>query len=293
MRGGRDVLRDSGTRRPGRAGRLPDPWEMELTTVSEPALETAGPTRAPDAWNSATPAPVQGQAQRRPGGAGFAQATPLDEGVWRDDIRPGQSLSPGTSWVAGGAGLLPGARRLGPAAPRHRRTRQLRHGPLRLRRLRARPGPLQPGTRSRRGPGHRLRRRSEGEGTQAPATRRVREPARLRPAGHGDAVRRRVLPRRAPLGRGRGEVRRRARAVDAARAAERGRCGTGPVTRAVPCRRTSSRSRGRRGTADAGEGGADGDRLYRVLAAGGIGTGSALVVGLGVWTAVARRRAAV
>ncbi len=42
-----------------------------------------------------------------------------------------------------------------------------------------------------------------------------------------------------------------------------------------------------------GGGGEAGDEtLYRLLAAGGIGTGSALVVGLGVWTVVARRRGA-
>ncbi|MEU6525960.1 hypothetical protein ABZ892_24835 [Streptomyces sp. NPDC046924] len=77
---------------PDGKGASPDDWELELTTVSEPRLERAGVTTAPEEWDSASPRPVTGQAQRRAGGAGFAEATPLDEGVWRDDIRPGQTL---------------------------------------------------------------------------------------------------------------------------------------------------------------------------------------------------------
>ncbi|MCT7352633.1 hypothetical protein N4P33_10670 [Streptomyces sp. 15-116A] len=70
----------------------PDPWELELAVVSEPEPKNDGATSPPEAWNSATPAPVEGKAVRRTGGAGFAQATALGEGVWRDDIRPGRTL---------------------------------------------------------------------------------------------------------------------------------------------------------------------------------------------------------
>lgn len=77
---------------PDGEGTSPGPWETELTAVSEPPLERTGATSAPKEWDSAPPRPVAGQPERRAGGAGFARATPLGEGVWRDDIRPGQTL---------------------------------------------------------------------------------------------------------------------------------------------------------------------------------------------------------
>ncbi len=40
-----------------------------------------------------------------------------------------------------------------------------------------------------------------------------------------------------------------------------------------------------------GAGGTDDDLALKAVAVGGIGTGSALLLGLGVWTAVARRGA--
>ncbi|MER7486721.1 hypothetical protein ABTY20_12650 [Streptomyces sp. NPDC126497] len=68
------------------------PWEMELTTVAEPAARRTGATSAPEEWNSAPPRPPAGKPERRPGGAGFARAAPVGQGVWRDDIRPGRTL---------------------------------------------------------------------------------------------------------------------------------------------------------------------------------------------------------
>ncbi|MFF8968801.1 hypothetical protein [Streptomyces sp. NPDC014995] len=68
------------------------PWELELAPVSEPPLEKAGATSVPEAWNSATPAPPVAEPVRRRGGEGFAGATALEQGVWRDDITPGQTL---------------------------------------------------------------------------------------------------------------------------------------------------------------------------------------------------------
>ncbi|MFE1024712.1 hypothetical protein ACFW5I_09120 [Streptomyces sp. NPDC058818] len=70
----------------------PGAWDLELTAVSEPRPERAGATTAPDAWDSASPAPLTGAPERRPGGSGFAHATPVGQGVWRDGIRPGQTL---------------------------------------------------------------------------------------------------------------------------------------------------------------------------------------------------------
>ncbi|MET9678972.1 hypothetical protein [Streptomyces coeruleorubidus] len=73
-------------------GSSPDAWDLELFATTEPRTAKTGPTRAPEVWNSASPQPLQGEGEDRRGGAGFAAATPLDQGVWRDDIRPGQTL---------------------------------------------------------------------------------------------------------------------------------------------------------------------------------------------------------
>ncbi|MFF3908211.1 hypothetical protein ACFYZJ_20000 [Streptomyces sp. NPDC001848] len=69
-------------------------WDLELDYVSEPALRRpdAATTTPPGAWNSATPDPLLGDPTRRAGGAGFATATALGQGVWQDAIRPGQTL---------------------------------------------------------------------------------------------------------------------------------------------------------------------------------------------------------
>ncbi|MET9253616.1 hypothetical protein [Streptomyces sp. NPDC003717] len=70
----------------------PGDWALELLAVTEPRPASPGPTEAPDAWDSASPAPLDGAPQPRHGGTGFADATPLDEGVWRDAVRPGETL---------------------------------------------------------------------------------------------------------------------------------------------------------------------------------------------------------
>jgi hypothetical protein len=69
-------------------------WDLELDYVSEPALRQpdATTTTPPGGWNSAAPDTVLGDAVRRAGGAGFAQASALGQGVWQDEIRPGQTL---------------------------------------------------------------------------------------------------------------------------------------------------------------------------------------------------------
>ncbi|WP_443032702.1 hypothetical protein [Streptomyces sp. DH41] len=70
----------------------PKAWDLELTAVTEPHPKQTGATTAPEAWNSASPEPLTGDPERRPGGSGFAHATSVGQGAWRDDIRPGQTL---------------------------------------------------------------------------------------------------------------------------------------------------------------------------------------------------------
>ncbi|MFI6490473.1 hypothetical protein [Streptomyces sp. NPDC050564] len=68
-------------------------WDLELSYVSEPALKkAAGSTNAPEVWNSASPDALAGNPKRRRGGAGFATATSLKQGIWQDGISPGQTL---------------------------------------------------------------------------------------------------------------------------------------------------------------------------------------------------------
>ncbi|ELP65434.1 hypothetical protein ACKI1I_02870 [Streptomyces turgidiscabies] len=76
------------------AGSSSDDWDLELTYTSEPGLVNKAATTAPESpgdWDSASPDPLTGDAVRREGGAGFATATPMGQGVWQDDITPGQT----------------------------------------------------------------------------------------------------------------------------------------------------------------------------------------------------------
>jgi hypothetical protein len=76
-----------------RADSPADAWDLELAPVSEPQAKQGGDaTSAPEVWNSASPDPLTGEPESRPGGAGFDTATSIGQGVWRSDIRPGQTL---------------------------------------------------------------------------------------------------------------------------------------------------------------------------------------------------------
>lgn len=68
------------------------PWKLELRYLSEPKLTGAGPTEAAENWPSASPEPPSGAPERRKGGAGFADAADLREGRWTAAIDPGESL---------------------------------------------------------------------------------------------------------------------------------------------------------------------------------------------------------
>lgn len=69
-------------------------WGLELGFVSEPAVRKGGSTSAPETWNSASPEGVSGDPESRRGGSGFATASPVAQGVWQDEagIRAGQTL---------------------------------------------------------------------------------------------------------------------------------------------------------------------------------------------------------
>ncbi|MPY42191.1 hypothetical protein FNH04_20450 [Streptomyces phyllanthi] len=69
-------------------------WALELGYVLEPPLKQTGSTKAPETWNSASPQGISGDAERRKGGTSFATASPVAQGVWEapGGIRPGGTL---------------------------------------------------------------------------------------------------------------------------------------------------------------------------------------------------------
>ncbi|NEC64206.1 hypothetical protein [Streptomyces sp. SID9727] len=70
-------------------------WGLELRYASEPELAkpSSGATTAPTAWPSASPPPPGAATDNtRRGGAGYYDATSLETGEWKDRIEPGQSL---------------------------------------------------------------------------------------------------------------------------------------------------------------------------------------------------------
>ncbi|MFJ3922474.1 hypothetical protein [Streptomyces sp. NPDC090022] len=78
----RDALKDSDQ----------SPWPVELVVHREPGLKSgSAPAVAPSGWPSATPAAPADQAVARSGGTGFNDARALGAGVWRDELRPGQT----------------------------------------------------------------------------------------------------------------------------------------------------------------------------------------------------------
>ncbi|MET7616292.1 hypothetical protein [Streptomyces sp. NPDC005408] len=70
----------------------PEPWAVEIRYASEPGLKSAAPTAPPESWPSASPAAPGGGPAKRHGGTSFTDATGLKEGEWQDKIIPGQTL---------------------------------------------------------------------------------------------------------------------------------------------------------------------------------------------------------
>lgn len=66
-------------------------WPLELRVQREPGRGPGGPTAAPEAWPSGTPTLPGSGAVPRTGGTGFNDARALAGGVWRDELRPGQT----------------------------------------------------------------------------------------------------------------------------------------------------------------------------------------------------------
>lgn len=69
-----------------------DTWDLELFAATESPLKQAGETSAPETWDSASPDPLTGEGEHRAGGPGFASAVAIGEGVWTSDIEPGRTL---------------------------------------------------------------------------------------------------------------------------------------------------------------------------------------------------------
>lgn len=67
-------------------------WPLELRVQREPGLGTgSAPTTAPSVWPSASPTLPGSDPAPRTGGSGFNDARALDAGVWSDELRPGQT----------------------------------------------------------------------------------------------------------------------------------------------------------------------------------------------------------
>lgn len=70
----------------------PAAWPLELRVQREPGLSGgSAPTAAPSVWPSASPTLPGSDPAPRSGGTGFNDARALGSGVWSDDLRPGQT----------------------------------------------------------------------------------------------------------------------------------------------------------------------------------------------------------
>ncbi|MEU2559731.1 hypothetical protein ABZ626_10420 [Streptomyces longispororuber] len=69
----------------------PEEWDLELYVTSEPAVAERRATTPPAQQDAPTPAPPAGPARPREGGSGFSTAEPLGRGVWGDRVVPGQT----------------------------------------------------------------------------------------------------------------------------------------------------------------------------------------------------------
>ncbi|MCX5387536.1 hypothetical protein [Streptomyces sp. NBC_00083] len=67
-------------------------WGLDLRYSTEPTRAGTGPGTAPSGWPSASPAPPAGAPRRVHGGTGFHDAAELSDGQWKDAVRPGETL---------------------------------------------------------------------------------------------------------------------------------------------------------------------------------------------------------
>ncbi|MFC7937075.1 hypothetical protein ACFU2J_12655 [Streptomyces sp. NPDC057387] len=258
----------------------PDDWDLEITAATEPRPRQTGATKAPETWDSASPEPLAGEPERRPGGSGFAHAVLVGQGAWRADIRPGQTLYYkvpvdwgrqvyATAELAGSpdaSGYATGALRLA------------LHNPVR--------GEVDDAAK-----GYTGRRTTVGLAPLPP----VAYPNRYATAGHVGALRFAgdyyiVVHLAAQVaddfGPGPFGLTLRLRLGGTARS------GPGYAGESRPKRLFEVSPQDRVSVPESGDGSgaADDDVTMRAVAVGGIGTGSLLLLGLAVWTAVARRR---
>ncbi|MFI9205366.1 hypothetical protein [Streptomyces sp. NPDC053048] len=242
---------------------------VELKYVAEePRKNEAGGLPAPGAWSSRAPSgPPQGEGENVTGGTGFNDAAELRPGVWKDELEPGGTRFYRVS-VDAGEQLFADAE-FGASATA---------GPYVVRGVRL--------GLSNTARGYVMNRTGGYQGR--PATVSLATP----PAAYGD---------------GGGEAARGMRfagwyylQVSVSPKVRRGERGNGvPVTLKVDVagarKADPADGPGRGGGAVGGElvasaGGAARDERLRFLGYAGIGTGSALLLGLGAWTLAVRRR---
>ncbi|GHD18403.1 hypothetical protein GCM10010313_48410 [Streptomyces violarus] len=258
-------------------GSSPDAWDLELLATTEPRTAKTGATGAPEVWDSASPQPLQGEAERRRGGAGFAGATPLDQGVWRDDIRPGQTVfyEVPVDWGrqlhvtaelgstdSGGTGYTPGALDLALYNPARGHVADVSVGYDGDQKSGSLP-PLPPVDHANRNAA-------------------IGQVSAMRFAGSYYLVAHLAESVADSFGDGPFKMTLRVRVSGAAK--------SGPeyAGESQPAGVFEVSDQEREAAAEGVAGGDD--TAMRAIAVGGIGTGSALLVGLGVWTVVARRR---
>ncbi|MEU6809514.1 hypothetical protein ABZ920_10995 [Streptomyces sp. NPDC046831] len=259
-------------------GSSPDDWALELAPVAEPPLERTGASRAPGTWDSASPAPVTGKPVERAGGGGFATASRVGQGVWQARLRPGQTLfyAVPVDWgqqlnalaelggSSGGRGYVSGALTLSLYNPARGSVADASDG-YDGRQASAASPPLPPVAYSNR----------FGFSDQMKATRF---------AGCYYLVVHLAGKTAEQFGDGPFELTLRVRLGGAARS------GPGYAGQSTPRDLFAVTSRDRAAATADGTGAPD-ETALRALAVGGIGAGTVLLAGLGVWTAVTRRRA--
>lgn len=69
-----------------------DPWELEIRHLTEPGVKAGGASAAPEVWPSSSPGSPGGSPRERRGGTSFFSAPGLEQGEWRDRIKPGETL---------------------------------------------------------------------------------------------------------------------------------------------------------------------------------------------------------